>query len=72
MPTLKLTFRSPIYQPRGIEQAFQDHGITVHGPIPFESKEVDVEGDAQAVLQIRNKLRTLFYNTFYKAETVSE
>ena len=70
MPTFKLTFRSPIYQPRGLEQTLRENGINVACSIPFESTEVEVEGDVQAVLGIRNKLQTAFYNTFYKAETI--
>jgi len=70
MPTFKLTFRSPIYQPRGLEQTLREHGIKVTCSIPFESTEVEVKGDARTVLGIRDKLNTLFFNSFYKAETI--
>ncbi|MBN2096070.1 hypothetical protein JW752_01585 [Candidatus Peregrinibacteria bacterium] len=70
MTTFKLTFRSPIYQPRSLEQALRAHGLKVTCTIPFESTEVEVEGDAGVILGIRDKLDTLFFNTFYKAETI--
>ena len=70
MPTFKLTFRSPIYQPRGLEQTLRENGINITCSIPFESTEVEVEGDAQIVLDMRDKLQSAFYNTFYKAETI--